>query len=83
MTMANYHVYIIQSVKEPDRFYAGLTEDLDSRIRERNRGKCKHTSKYLPWEIKTVITFTNHQNAIDFERYLKTSSGRTFAQKRL
>jgi len=80
--MANYHVYIIQSVKDPHRFYMGLTEDLDSRIKEHNRGKCKNTSKYTPLKIKTYIAFTDKQKARDFEKYLKTSSGRAFAKKR-
>ncbi len=37
----------------------------------------------LTEKIKTAIAFTDKQKALDFERYLKTSSGRAFAKKRL
>lgn len=78
-----YYVYILQSGNDPDRFYIGHTEELQSRLITHNQGKCKHTSKYIPWRIKTAIAFTDKQKAIDFEKYLKTASGRAFAKKRL
>jgi len=81
--MTYYYVYIIRSIKEPSRYYTGLTENLDDRVKEHNRGKCVHTSKHIPWQIKTAIAFTNRKKAIEFEKYLKTSSGRVFAKKRL
>ncbi|MCK5174168.1 MAG: GIY-YIG nuclease family protein [Planctomycetes bacterium] len=81
--MTYRYVYILQSQTDPDRFYTGHTDDLDERLNVHNQGKCKHTAKYIPWEIKTAIAFTDKQKALDFERYLKTSSGRAFAKKRL
>jgi putative endonuclease len=42
-----------------------------------------HTSKYIPWEIKTYIAFNDEQKAFAFEKYLKSASGRAFAMKRL
>ena len=81
--MTYYYVYVLRSIKYPDRYYTGFTEDLDARVKEHNQGKCVHTSKYVPWEIKTAVAFTNRKKAIELEKYLKTSSGRAFAQKRL
>lgn len=78
-----YYVYILQSVKNLDRYYTGFTENLDSRLKEHNCGKCEHTLKYIPWRIKTAIAFTNRKQAIEFEKYMKTSSGRAFVKKRL
>jgi len=78
-----YYVYIIQSEKFPNRYYTGFTEDLDARLSDHNSGKNSHTSKFRPWKIKTAVAFTTRQNALDFERYLKTPSGRAFAKKRL
>jgi len=49
----------------------------------RNEGQCPHTAKHKPWKIKTAIALTDRKQALDFERYLKTSSGRAFAKKRL
>jgi len=78
-----YHVYIIQSRSNPDRFYSGFTEDLKKRLQDHNSGKNPHTSKCKPWKIKTAIAFSDRYKALDFERYLKTPSGRAFAKKRL
>ena len=78
-----YYVYIIQSENYPDRYYTGFTEDLDSRLSAHNAGKETHTKKFRPWRIKTSIAFTDRQQALDFERYLKSPSGRAFAKKRL
>jgi putative endonuclease len=42
-----------------------------------------HTSKYGPWRIKTYIAFSDEAQAVAFEKYLKSASGRAFAKKRL
>lgn len=81
--MKFYYVYILASEKDPTRFYAGFTEDFKARLAEHNSGKSIHTRAFRPWRIKTCIAFTHRQSALDFERYLKTASGRTFAKKRL
>jgi len=81
--MAYYYVYILRSLKDPNRYYTGFTENLDARVKEHNQSKCVHTTKYEPREIKTAVAFTNHKKALEFEKYLKTSSGRAFAKKRL
>jgi len=76
-------VYILQSQADPDRFYTGHTDDPRERLKVHNQGKCKHTSKYTPWKIKTTIAFADKERALEFEKYLKTASGRAFAKKRL
>jgi len=81
--MTFYYVYILASEKHPTRFYAGFTEGFKERLAEHNSGKSIHTRDFRPWRIKTCIAFTNRQSASGFERYLKTSSGRSFARKRL
>lgn len=80
---AYYYVYIIQSLKDPNRFYTGFSEELDARLKAHNQGKDPHTAKHKPWKIKTAIAFTDRHKALDFERYLKSPSGRAFAKKRL
>lgn len=77
------YVYILQSIFSPENFYVGLTKDLRRRFAEHNRGDSIHTSKYMPWKLKTYIAFSDEQSAYEFERYLKTSSGRAFMIKRL
>ncbi len=80
---AFHYVYILYSTIDTDRFYIGFTENIDNRLMDHNSGKNPHTAKYKPWRIKTAIAFTDRQKALDFERYLKSPSGRAFAKKRL
>ncbi len=76
------YVYILQS-EIGDHFYVGVTDDLKSRLHRHNAGEVTHTSKFKPWRLKTYIAFSNPQSAIEFEKYLKSGSGRAFAKKRL
>ncbi|MDD2709725.1 MAG: GIY-YIG nuclease family protein [Verrucomicrobiae bacterium] len=78
-----FYAYILESESNPARFYAGFTEDLQDRLRHHNDGSTPHTAKFRPWRIKTAVAFSSRQQALDFERYLKTPSGRAFAKKRL
>ena len=77
------YIYILQSEVAPEAFYISFTENLQARLKTHNSGQVPHTAKYRPWRIKTAIAFTDRQRAIEFERYLKSASGRAFAKKRL
>ena len=83
METKSYYVCIIQSLEYSNRFYTGFTENLDGQSIDHNHGKNPHSAKYKPWRIKTAIAFTDRNQALDFERYLKSPSGRAFAKKRL
>jgi hypothetical protein len=56
--------------------------DLRSRLQKHNAGEVPHTAKYAPWKVKTYIAFSNKTQAVEFEKYLKSASGRAFAKKR-
>lgn len=77
------YVYILCSIEFPTHYYVGLTDDLKARLAKHNAGDVPHTSKYKPWRVKTYIAFSDLQRAVEFERYLKTASGRAFGKKRL
>jgi putative endonuclease len=78
-----YYVYILRSKETPYHYYTGFTENMIDRLTHHNSGGDPHTAKYRPWDIKTYMAFSDRQQALDFERYLKTASGRAFAKKRL
>ena len=78
-----FYVYIIQSEQNPDRFYAGFTESLNERLLQHNAGTVPASKPFRPWKWKTCVAFTKREQALEFERYLKTRSGRAFAKKRL
>jgi putative endonuclease len=77
------YVYILQSEADSARYYVGLTADLRARLQRHNAGDVSHTSKYVPWRVKTYLAFSDEAQAAAFEKYLKTASGRAFATKRL
>ena len=76
------YVYILESL-DSLHFYVGITDDLRARLAKHNAGGVPHTSKYGPWRIKTYVAFSNQEQAVAFEKYLKSPSGRAFAKKRL
>ena len=78
-----YFVYVLQSQVDSERFYTGFTNDIEQRIKAHNTGKCNYSDKYRPWKLKNLIGFNDREKAIAFEKYLKSSSGRAFAKKRL
>jgi putative endonuclease len=61
----------------------GLRTICASVSRNTTRANVSHTAKFAPWEIKTYIAFMDEKQAFDFEKYLKSASGRAFAKKRL
>jgi len=77
------YVYILRSLQHSDRYYVGATRDLRARMQKHNAGEVSHTSKYLPWILKTYVAFSDEAQAFAFEKYLKSPSGRAFAKKRL
>ena len=75
------YVYILQSVKDRERFYVGVAADLRARLKKHNAGEVSHTSKYVPWTIKTYIAFSEEKQAFAFERYLKSAFRQGLRQK--
>ena len=78
-----HYVYTIQSINHTEKKYTGCTSNIKKRFSNHNAGTTPHTRKYMPWEIILCICFKNKNKAIEFERYLKSGSGRAFAKKRL
>ncbi len=79
-----YYVYIIRSIKYPEQIYVGFTTNIKNRLMKHNHGTTFSTEKYKPWELIMFIGFKNKiKKAIEFEKYLKSGSGRTFRDKRL
>ena len=76
-----YYVYSIQSENNPDKYYVGLTTNVERRLEEHNSGGSIHTAKYQPWKIHAYFAFETEELAVKFEKYLKSHSGRAFASK--
>ena len=74
-------VYVLRSLRNPERHYVGLTADVSKRLAWHNFGQSPHTSKLKPWTLVVALEFSNQQLATAFEKYLKTGSGRAFAKR--
>lgn len=77
------YVYLLKSINFPNETYIGLTDNLRNRLAAHNAGQALHTKKFKPWHLVTYVAFSDEEKAVAFERYLKSSSGRAFAKKRL
>jgi len=79
-----YLVYVLISVHNPERYYIGITSDVDRRLKEHNGAKgSKYSRHYAPWQIETYVVFKNKPLAVSFERYLKSGSGHAFLKRHL
>lgn len=69
----SHHVYILYSNKL-QRFYVGLTINLDRRLDEHNKGKSSYTSTGTPWNLLWSTTKPTLSAAEILERKLKNLS---------
>lgn len=74
-------VYILKCAD--GKFYTGCTSDLEDRMKRHQTGQVPATQGRLPVALVTYIVFFEKQKAYDFEKYLKTGSGRAVMYKRL
>lgn len=68
-------VYILHSPGF-NKFYVGLTQNIDKRFKEHNEGWSKSTRPYVPWRVVYSEKFKTRMEARTREKYLKTAAGR-------
>lgn len=61
--------------------YIGCSDNLKSRIIRHTKGQIPATRKRLPVELVSYFAFSNKYTAFNFEKYLKSGSGRAFIKK--
>jgi putative endonuclease len=64
-------------------YYVGCTNDINDRLLRHEKGAIKFTSSRLPTAVVHQSVFFDKFKAYEFEKYLKSGSGRAFAIKRL
>ncbi len=75
------YVYLLKSLAHPDQCYIGSTTDVNKRVQAHNSGQSVHTARHKPWQLVASFAFTDDHRALDFEKYLKSGSGRAFANR--
>lgn len=76
-----YYVYVL--LCNDDEMYTGCTSDLVERLDRHNHGRVPATIKRLPVVLISYTAFRNQYTAFEFEKYLKTGSGRSFLKRHL
>ena len=74
-----YYVYILKC--KDDKTYLGCCDDLKERIGRHEKGNVPATKDRLPVKLITYFAFSNKYNAFNFEKYLKSGSGRAFMKR--
>ena len=75
--MGLYYCYAIKSLHR-NYIYKGITDDLERRINQHNKGYNKTTKPYAPFKLIYSKSFNTGTEARDHEKWLKSSSGRRF-----
>jgi putative endonuclease len=76
-----WFVYILKCADSS--FYTACTSDLQERMIRHNKKEILYTKNRLPVALIYYSAFVDKYKAYAFEKYLKSGSGKAFAQKRL
>jgi len=74
-----YYIYIL--LCSDNRTYIGCTDDLKDRLNRHNNSYVPATKDRLPVKLFSYFAFFNKYTAFNFEKYLKSGSGRAFLKK--
>ena len=77
-----FYVYLLESEAHEGERDTGFTTDVRERLKTHNCGTSPHTSKHRPWRLVAYFAFEDERRARAFEFYLKSGSGKAFANKR-
>ena len=75
-----FYVYVLQSQID-GRLYKGLTQNINERLVQHNKGKTKSTKAFRPWKLLYYESFNSREEAREREKYLKSGAGREFINK--
>jgi len=74
-------MYYVYSLKCKDGYYIGCADDLKDRMGRHKKGYVPATKNRLPIELKFYIAVPDKHKAFEFEKYLKSGSGRAFIKR--
>lgn len=70
-----YYVYILHN-KQYEKFYTGMTNNIERRLYEHNSGQVKPTKAYKPWVVVYQEEYVDRVHAREREKYWKSGVGR-------
>jgi Predicted endonuclease containing a URI domain len=76
-------MYYVYSLKCKNGFYTGYCENINERLKRYENGHAPATADRLPMGLEFYFAIPNKYKAFEFEKYLKSGSGRAFIKKHL
>lgn len=76
-------MYYVYSLKCNDGYYVGCTDNLEDRLERHRKGQVSATADRLPIKLDSYFAIEDKYKAFEFEKYLKSGSGRAFLKKHL
>ncbi|HUW05047.1 MAG TPA: GIY-YIG nuclease family protein [Williamwhitmania sp.] len=77
-----YYVYVIESINF-GRYYKGMTQNLEQRLREHNAGKTRSNKAFAPFRLVYVEEFAVREDARKREKYFKSSAGKRYLEAKI
>jgi len=74
-----HYVYILKL--KNDTYYTGYSSNLRERIKVHEQGSVRATKNLRPVKLVFCVALQSKEKALDFEKYLKSSSGFAFRNK--
>jgi len=74
-----WYVYLL--LCSDGNLYIGCTNDLKDRKSRHDKGQIPATKGRLPVKLVLYFAFSNKYTAFNFEKYLKSGSGRAFIKR--
>ena len=71
-----FYVYILRLIN--NTYYVGYTSNLRRRLKDHRSGNTSHTRKFKPVDLVFYSAFKTKKKALEFEKYLKSGSGKAF-----
>ena len=76
-----HYVYVLKCAN--GTIYTGCTNNIEDRLKRHSSGRVLSTKDRLPVSLVCYTVFENKYIAYNFEKYLKSGSGRAFLSKHL
>jgi predicted GIY-YIG superfamily endonuclease len=76
-----WYVYILRLSN--NLLYTGCTSDLNERLGRHEKGHVPATKSHLPVRLIFYCVFNDKYKAYEFEKYLKSGSGRAFLNRHI
>jgi putative endonuclease len=77
--LQKFLLYILQSQKN-EKYYIGITKDIETRLNQHNRGVGKSTRSHRPWRLVYTEEYNTWSEAAKREKQIKSQKSRSYIE---